>query len=113
MGNDIQEIHEKLDELTKLVEENQRMTRSLYQRARMATVVVAIKWILIIVITLGSLYYIQPYLEGALKAYTDAAGFIDNFKGGPKNPAKPGAYDASNTNDSSSKGSILDLIKSL
>lgn len=108
MGNDIQEIHEKLDELTKLVEENQRMTRSLYQRARMATVVVAIKWILIILITLGSLYYIQPYLEGALKAYTDAAGFIDNFNGNgsAKNSAKP-------ADDSTNKGSILDLIKSL
>ena len=107
MGNDIQEIHEKLDELTKIVEENNRMVKSLYQRARMATIVVAVKWILIIAITLGSLYYIQPYLEGALIAYTDAAGFIDNFNGSSKK-----APQGVNTEAPSAQGSLLDLLKS-
>ncbi len=47
---DIQDLNEKIDDLTEIAEENQRMVKNLYQRARMATVVVFIKWFLIIAI---------------------------------------------------------------
>lgn len=70
--NEIEGLNEKIDKLTALVEENQRMIRNLYQRARMATVVVFIKWFLIIGLTLGSFYYIQPLINNLVGIYGGA-----------------------------------------
>lgn len=66
---EIDELKEKIDELTTLVEESHRMTKNLYQRARMATIVVFIKWFIIIGITLGSFYYIQPLINNLVGIY--------------------------------------------
>ena len=66
---EIDELKEKIDELTTLVEENHRMTKNLYQRARMATIVVFIKWFLIVGITLGSFYFIQPLINNLAGIY--------------------------------------------
>lgn len=74
MEQQIQELNAKIDELTELVIENQKMVKSLYKRAQLAAYFVAIKWIAIIGLTLGSLYYIQPYLESTLNFYQSVAG---------------------------------------
>jgi hypothetical protein len=68
------ELNEKIDKLTALSEENQRMIRNLYQRARMATVFIFIKWFIIIGITVGSFYYIQPLIENMVNIYGGLSG---------------------------------------
>jgi hypothetical protein len=93
MEQQIQELSAKIDELSLMIEENQRMTKSMYRRAQVSMYFVAIKWIVIIGLTLGSLYYVQPYLETMLKVYStlggdsaqpaqkvDAAGIFDLLK---------------------------------
>jgi hypothetical protein len=55
MDNEIREINEKLGELQSMMEDNQRMVRSLYSKAKWATVLSVFKWILIIGVTVGVL----------------------------------------------------------
>jgi hypothetical protein len=97
MEQQIQQLHDKIDELTAIVEENQQMIKSMYRRAQIASYFVAIKWIVIIGLTVGSLYFIQPYLETLMKIY-------GSF--GSSNPAQM-------MGQNSGGGSILDLIKGL
>jgi|JI8StandDraft_1071087.scaffolds.fasta_scaffold707818_1 hypothetical protein len=74
INKDIAEINKKIDALTSLAEENQMMVRNLYQRARMATVFVFIKWFIIIGITVGSFYYIQPLINNLVGVYGGLTG---------------------------------------
>lgn len=71
---DIEEIGEKVDRLTDLAEENQRMIKNLYKRARFATVVMLVKWFVIIGLALGSFYFLQPFLENTMNFYESVAG---------------------------------------
>lgn len=71
---EIEELHKKIDDLTELAEENQRMIRNLYQRARMATVFIFIKWFIIIGITIGSFYYLQPFIDNLVGIYGGISG---------------------------------------
>lgn len=71
---DIAELNKKIDALTSLAEENQMMVRNLFQRARMATVFVFIKWFIIIGITVGSFYYIQPLINNLVNVYGGLTG---------------------------------------
>lgn len=96
MDADIHEIREKLDELSEQVKENTRMTKSIYRRAKWASFFVIVKWLVIAAIAIGSLYYIQPYLETILKMYSSISGMT---QGGSSAAA--------------SSGSILDILKSL
>lgn len=50
------------------------MVKFMYRRVQLATYFAAVKWIALIVITLGSLYFIQPYLETMMKFYTTFGG---------------------------------------
>ena len=74
MDNEIREINEKLGELQSMMEDNQRMVRSLYSKAKWATVFAAFKWIFIIGITIGSFYYIQPFVDKFMVAFDSING---------------------------------------
>ncbi|MBU3668392.1 MAG: hypothetical protein FGM57_00310 [Candidatus Taylorbacteria bacterium] len=74
MEQKIDELQHKVEELSELVTENQRMIKSLYRRAQVASYFVFIKWGVIVALTIGSLYYIQPYLETMLKFYSTFGG---------------------------------------
>lgn len=73
-NKDMAEINAKIDALTAISEENQMMIRNLYQRARMATVFIFIKWFIIIGITIGSFYYIQPVINTLIGVYGGLTG---------------------------------------
>lgn len=98
MESDIEEFKEKVDELTEMVKENQRMIRNLYRKSQWGTVMGIVKWVLIISISLGALYFLQPFLESTMRTYQTASGILSSMKGQP----------AAAT---SSSGSIFDLIK--
>jgi hypothetical protein len=74
LQNEIAELHDKLDELTDIAVENQRMVKNLYHRARMATVVVFIKWFVIIGLTVGAFYYVQPLINNLVNIYGGITG---------------------------------------
>lgn len=99
MDAEIQEIKENLKELTELVEENHKILNSLNRRAQLASLFVIVKWGVIIALSVGTAYYLQPYLETLLKTYTTMAGFTEKMGG-------------SGSNSGGSTQSILDLLKS-
>ena len=71
---EIEKLNTKIDALTKIVEENHMMIENLYRRARMATVFIFIKWFIIIGITIGSFYYIQPLIDNLIGIYSGISG---------------------------------------
>lgn len=107
MNDDIEqkvdELNEKVDELTTLMEESNRMTKNLYQRARMATVVVFIKWFIIIGITLGSFYYIQPLINNLVGIYGGISSLGGSSSSDKDNEPKSGF----------NFGDLSNLIKSI
>jgi hypothetical protein len=74
MDSEIREINEKLGELQEMLEENQRMVKVLYTKAKWATALSAVKWILIIGVTIGSFYYIQPLIEKFMVVFDSISG---------------------------------------
>lgn len=78
---EIKEIRDDLDEIKEMVVENNKMIRRLHTAYRISYTVSIIKWVIIIGFTLGTFYYIQPYLENILKLY----GSINSLTGGVEN----------------------------
>ncbi len=74
MDSEIQEINEKLEEMSEMLKENQKMVKSLYHRAQWAVAFGILKWVLIIGITVGSFYYIQPFVEKFMVAFDSISG---------------------------------------
>ncbi len=75
MEGDILGLKKEIAELRVLLEENTRMTRAVYRQARFSTLFSVLKWVIIIGISIGSLYFIQPYLEGITSAYSTVNEF--------------------------------------
>ncbi|HEY1037246.1 MAG TPA: hypothetical protein VGE62_01540 [Candidatus Paceibacterota bacterium] len=74
MDEQIQELNEKIDELREIVEDNARMTASLYKRAKFAMYGIILKWFIIIGITIGAFYYVQPLIDGIVQTYSGLTG---------------------------------------
>jgi hypothetical protein len=72
--SDLTELNEKIDELYELVEENNKMIHALHRRAQMVAVFVFVKWFIIIGITIGSFYYIQPLINNLVGIYGGITG---------------------------------------
>ncbi len=75
MDADIQGLKKEMAEIKELMTENTRMMRLVYRQARFSTVFSIVKWVLIIGISVGSLYFIQPYLENLMSAYSTVNNF--------------------------------------
>lgn len=99
MDSDI-ELKEKVDELTEMVKENQRMIRTMYRWSQWGTVIGIVKWVLIVSISFGALYFLQPFLESTMRTYETASGILSSMKG-PSSTA------------TSSSSSFLNLLKSI
>ena len=78
---EIKEMRDDLDEIKEMMVENSKMIKRLHIAYRMSAAISIIKWVIIIGFTLGSFYYIQPYLENILKMY----GSINSLTGGVEN----------------------------
>ncbi len=75
MDADIQGLKKEIAEIKELMTENNRMMRLVYRHTRFSTVFNVVKWVLIIGVSLGSLYFIQPYLESLTNAYSTVNNF--------------------------------------
>jgi hypothetical protein len=78
---EIKEMREELEEIKEMMVENSKMIKRLHNAYRISYSVSIIKWVIIIGFTLGTFYYIQPYLENILKLY----GSINSLTGGVEN----------------------------
>lgn len=77
MDRDIQEeVHETLE----LVQENNRILRSI-QRARLWGIAFnVLKWVIIIGSSIGLYYYFEPQINSLMDAWDMAAGMIESTK---------------------------------
>lgn len=74
MDTEIQALQQELQAIREIVEQDHQMIHAIHRRVRMASIFNAIKWTLLIGFSLGTFYYIQPFLDVILKTYTGAGG---------------------------------------
>lgn len=74
MDQEIQELNEKIDTLTDMVKENNRMVTSLYRRARISAALVFFKWFVVIGIAVGAFYFLQPVVDSLMGVYGSFTG---------------------------------------
>ena len=67
-------LRRELIEIKAIVLDNQHMTKSVFRKARFSTWISAIKWIVIVGVTLGAFYYIQPVIDALMKTYQSVGG---------------------------------------
>ena len=63
------ETQRKLDRVLLLTEENNTMLREVRRSQKTAQMMKAIYWVIIIMVTVGSLYFVQPYLGTLTNLY--------------------------------------------
>ncbi len=64
------EERELIEETLALSRENNKMLRSIQRTARIGQVMQIMYWLLIIGASVGAYYFVQPYLEQLLEAYS-------------------------------------------
>lgn len=79
------EIKNLIEKNLALTEENNKLLRKMQRRARWGTITHIIYWIIILGITFGSYYYIQPYLNQALSAYSSLQKNVNGLNNGINN----------------------------
>jgi len=67
-----------LEEMAELAKENNKILRSMQRAIWWGRFFGFLKWTVIIGLTLGSFYYIQPYLAAILKIYGNLGGSVPN-----------------------------------
>ena len=93
-----EDLKEKIDRLEKIVEEDHKMIRSLYVRARIASGLRIFYWTIILILAISSYYYVQPYVAELRSVYDNlqsvqrnfnnpsVGDFFDKFKDSFRNP---------------------------
>ena len=71
-----------IDEVYKLVKENNRMLKAIRRDAFIGGIVKAVFWVVVVVILPYLFYvtYLEPYVQQMTAAYTETQGDIDSFK---------------------------------
>lgn len=69
MNEGLESLQEQVRKLTKLVEDNNSMLKSIQRRAKMTILLSCIKWLFIFGVTFGSFFFLQPYIDQAFGAY--------------------------------------------
>jgi hypothetical protein len=68
-----------LEETLTLEQENNKMLRSMRNSMRWARIMTVIYWLLIIGISVGAFYFLQPYVDQVVKTYGSFSNFVRNF----------------------------------
>ena len=85
------DFHDKdfFDRLMTLTEENNKLLHKMWRAARTARVMRTLYWIVIIGLSVGAYYYVQPYLEQLLSVYSglqDSVGSVQSLIGSFRQP---------------------------
>ncbi|MDD4989190.1 MAG: hypothetical protein PHV42_02070 [Candidatus Pacebacteria bacterium] len=75
------EIKNLLEKNFSLTQENNQLLRKMNRRAQWGTVTHIIYWIVIIGVTFGSYYYLQPYLNQVISLYSKANSTFNSLNG--------------------------------
>ncbi len=77
---DDSEIKDLLEENLKLSKENNRMLNKLRSAQRFSSAMRAIYWLILIGISVGAFYYIQPYFDQVKSLYSEAGTNYNQLK---------------------------------
>ena len=70
MEKEIESLKKEIEELKEVTKDNNRLLRGIHARARITMIFNIIKWAIIIGVSVGAFYYIQPFLETLMKTYS-------------------------------------------
>ncbi len=70
------DLQNEIQQIRRIVAENNAMLISIQRRARMSIVFSTLKWMFLIGLSFGALYYIKPYIETAMGAYDSVKDLI-------------------------------------
>ena len=70
-----------LERTYKLAEENNSMIRSMRRSARISNIMRAAYWAVILIVSFGAYYLIQPYLETMIGVYDQVQTGAQGFRG--------------------------------
>ncbi len=66
-----------LEETYSLAEENNKMLHSIKRSMIWARIMSILYWVLIIGVSVGAFYFIQPFLDQAMSVYNNAKGGLE------------------------------------
>ena len=75
----IENENQKLDDLIKLTRENNEILHGMRRHQRFASFVRALYWVVIIGVSVGSYYLVQPYFKAASDTYQKITGASINI----------------------------------
>ncbi len=70
---------ELLEKSVILAEDNNKILRSMRNSMRWGRIMTVVYWVLIIGISVGAFYFLQPYVDQVVKTYGSFSNFIRNF----------------------------------
>jgi uncharacterized membrane protein len=73
------ESQKLLEETLTLEQENNKMLRSMKRSMLWGRVMTVIYWLLIIGISVGAFYFLQPYVNQVIKTYGGFSNFVRNL----------------------------------
>jgi len=69
-----------LEETLQLAQENNKMLHSMRRSLRWSRIMSIMYWVLIIGISIGAFYFLQPYVDQVVKMYGSVSGALKNFQ---------------------------------
>ncbi len=85
MDQEIREIRAELKQIGDLSKDNNAMLHGIQRRAQLSMVFSALRWIVIIGLTVGAYYSLLPYLKELTSVYQKVSGskldFMNLFRG--------------------------------
>ncbi|OHA16775.1 MAG: hypothetical protein A3C79_00380 [Candidatus Taylorbacteria bacterium RIFCSPHIGHO2_02_FULL_45_28] len=70
-----------LERTHKLTEENNEILRSIRRTNRFSMALRVLYWVIILIVSFGAYYLIQPYVESLIGAYGDIQGSLNGIQG--------------------------------
>jgi hypothetical protein len=73
-------LHDLLERLLDLTEENNKILRKMQRMERISTIFRIIYWLFVIGAAIGLYYYIQPYQNSLIHTYQSFQAFVDQLQ---------------------------------
>ncbi len=73
-------MKQKIDELFELTKENNKLLRKMRSSQKWASITRLLYWIVIIGVSIGAYYYVEPYLKQIINVYSQGVTTLDKVQ---------------------------------
>lgn len=73
-------MKDKIDEIFELTKENNKLLHKLRSSQKWASITRLLYWLVIIGISIGAYYYVEPYLQKIMNAYSQSMSTLDKVQ---------------------------------